>query len=249
MGQQDSGSKQRKPVKKYAIGDPVEVFSLSNQTWILDGEVGDIVNETCIRGKFKLRAGSVKVLFDNATRFKWVAPADLENHVRPSPRVKPPEALWATLKMEVHLETTQWQSVHVEVNRGFIQWWENVENAKEGKKSAGVAYLLGLQQFRDGLVLKWRADATQGAVYAFKVESESQAEQWIAAMWEHAGFTEEVRESFEAKQNSSHMRNELLGAVSQRKKPPQEKKDKRQKKVQIVGGPSTQPSEVKAGGA
>lgn len=210
---------QRRKVKLYAIGDIVEVFSISQGRWTLDGEVSDVVDEACIKDKFRLRAGSMKVHFENATKFKWVAPEQISEHVRPSPRVKPPPAISGRLDIEVHLpESSEWVKVHVEVNKGFLQWWETEEDARRGSKSRGVAYLLGLQLNTSEVVLKVRTDATRGALFVFRVESDEEAQKWTAALWEHAGFCEEMRDFVEAKQGGSEVRQELLRTMAARRR-------------------------------
>merc|ERR1740121_481744 len=107
MSQELSMGMQRSKMKMYEIGDVVEVFSLKSQKWILDGEIADLVKETCVKDGFKIRAGSIKVLYENATRFKWVAPQNVPDHIRRSARVKPPPHIMDTMEIEVSL----WESV------------------------------------------------------------------------------------------------------------------------------------------
>merc|ERR1712061_393006 len=77
----DMDRPQRKKVKMYSVGDYVEIWSLNCQSWIKDGEVTETVDGKCIRDGVKLRAGSMKVVYMDGERFKWVPPQLAEEHL------------------------------------------------------------------------------------------------------------------------------------------------------------------------
>jgi len=213
-----SGGTMRRKAKILKVGDVVEVYSVKQQKWVLDGEVRAVTKEFLVEDGFKIRAGSMKVVFANATRFKWVAPQNITEHIRPSPRVKPPPLKLGTMDLQVSSEEgTEWTTFHVEANRGFFQWWESEELARKGMRATGTAYLLGLQLFQEAAVLKLRSSATQGATYTFTAESEEEAQEWVTALWEHAGFCEEIKDFQEAKDAGTNVREELLALLGGRR--------------------------------
>lgn len=207
----------RRKAKLFKVGDVVEVYSVKQQKWVLDGEIRAVTKEFLVEDGFKIRAGSMKVVFANATRYKWVAPQHITEHIRPSPRVKPPPIRMGTMQLQVSSEEgTEWTAFHVEVNRGFFQWWESEELARKGTRATGMAYLHGLQLFQEGEVLKLRSSATQGATYTFTAASEEEAQEWVTALWEHAGFCEEIKDFQEAKDAGTNVREELLAVLGGR---------------------------------
>lgn len=74
---------QRRPVKVFQKGASVEVFCSELQRWFADGEVLDVVHEGCARDGFKLRAGSMKVIYDRGAHYVWVAPHTAMEFLRP----------------------------------------------------------------------------------------------------------------------------------------------------------------------
>merc|ERR1719464_1474039 len=88
----------------------------------------------------------MKVLYMNGERCKWVPPQLVEEQLRRSPLPPAPKPWMGTLLKEVHADVTDWHAVHVEIHKGFIQWWEDKEAAARGDVSIGHSYLLGLQQ-------------------------------------------------------------------------------------------------------
>merc|ERR1712117_1002402 len=65
---------QRQIAKAYRVGDLVEVRSINHDTWIMDAEIVDRVTEKCEKDGKTRRAGSVKVLYNDGERFRWVPP-------------------------------------------------------------------------------------------------------------------------------------------------------------------------------
>merc|ERR1740121_2394302 len=80
----ERASRQRKSIKPMKLGDQVEVYSQRHGKWMLDGEVVEFVQETCRRDDLQVRAGSMKVIFNNGTNFRWLEPTLFEENVRPS---------------------------------------------------------------------------------------------------------------------------------------------------------------------
>jgi len=57
-------------VKLYAKGDLVDVYSSHNKKWFTDGEIVDNTKDGMQIDGFKVRAGSMKIVYDNGSRFK-----------------------------------------------------------------------------------------------------------------------------------------------------------------------------------
>merc|ERR1740123_2076045 len=90
----------RKKVKPYRPGDLVEINSLQHGQWMLDGEVAEVLSETVLESGVQIPAGSIRVVFQNATQFEWVATPQLEENVRPSHRPRPPKPCMGALNKE-----------------------------------------------------------------------------------------------------------------------------------------------------
>lgn len=185
---------QRKKVKRFRPGDQVEVWSIKYDRWIGDAEIVEVLTESAIRDGNNIRAGSVKVLYKNKGRFKWIPPQLVDEVLRVSGRPPVPDPKIGELLKEIHTDVTEWCPVHVEVNEGFIQWWIDEEAARRGEQPQGIAYLFMLQMFNEGLQIKLRTDSTQGGVHAFKAESEEEVQIWVEALWEHAGHCGDMME-------------------------------------------------------
>jgi len=68
---------------------------------------------------FKVRAGSMKIVYDNGSRFKWVAPQQMDDVLQPSTRPRPPGSKVGHLQKE----TNSWFGAkyaepYVELNHG-----------------------------------------------------------------------------------------------------------------------------------
>jgi len=177
---------QRKKAKAYRVGDLVEVRSVKHDTWIRDAEIIDTVQDKCLKDGFTLRAGSVKVLYNNGERFRWVPPHHAQEHLRPSLRLKAPDTMFGGLWKQCCSDADSWFPVHVEICKGYVQWWESEAAARRGAKSQGHSFLLGMQCWRERRSFKLRVENPNGAIFAFRVDTEEDAGQWFHALWEHA---------------------------------------------------------------
>lgn len=210
-------TRQRRRVKIYAKGDVVEIFSNSHQKWFLDGEVVQVVKDGGRIDGFQVRAGSMKVLYNNGGTFRWVPPQEVADSLRPSPRPRPPEPLIGMLALqEASWFTMKWTNMYVELHKGFLQWWHSRADATSGKKPLGSFYLLGLQEDEQGNRFKFKADSTGGLNFTFQAESAEQVEVWVSALWSHAGYCEEACEYYQAKVGGFKVREELLKAIEVR---------------------------------
>jgi len=211
---EEEAPKQRKRIKLFAIGDQVEVWSSKNDMWYLDAEVVDVAKETGGIDGLKIKAGSMKIIYDNGSRFKWVPPQQMEGYLRLSPRPKPPSPLTGTL---YHASngwfSTKWTLCYVELNRGFLQWWESQEAAKKGSPPIGKMHMRGLQQNDQDNALMLKSDSTGASVYNFKFDSAELVQQWVTLLWAHAGFCEEWAEFSKAKQGGDDMRKQLMNVL------------------------------------
>jgi len=193
----DTQVRQRKMMKRFCMGDVVEVYSGKRQKWFLDGQVTESVDETCVMDGSKVRAGSVKVIYDHGMTFKWVPPQQWEECLRPSPRPKPPEVI-ATMVVK---EGSSWlvrseKQVFAEMNQGFFQWWESPVDAEECQDPEYSMYLLGLQVSRLSNILKLQTGSDQ---ISLKMADENEAALWERALAKHATYTAEVRRFYENK--------------------------------------------------
>merc|ERR1719469_1746145 len=102
----------------------LRVYSQKHKTWMLDAEIVDVVRESCVIDGFQVRAGSMKVEYANGARYKWVAPQQVEQELRPSPRPRPPNPMVGMLSKMAHgWWITMWHDRYFELNKGFLQWW------------------------------------------------------------------------------------------------------------------------------
>lgn len=195
--------RQRRKVKRFRAGDVVEVYSSKRQKWFLDGIVMEVAHETGFHDGVKVGAGSIKVVYDHGTTFKWVPLQQMqdEQYLRASPRPRPPDPKVGVLSKE----STAWlgalqssQKAHAELQQGFLQWWNAQADADAGAAAAGSVYLLGLELHRSGVVLNFHTDDDLH-VYAFKAESGKEAAAWAVALQMHAEYCEEVRAFYERK--------------------------------------------------
>lgn len=186
--------RQRKKVKPFRPGDMVEIYSLQHKQWILDGEVVEAVSETCRDGDAEVLAGSIKVVFKNATFFQWVALQQMEEYVRPSLRPKPPKPIAGVLQKQTHCLFPYWHERYVEVNKGFMLWWENEEQARSGEPAKGSFYLLGLRLDRKYAAgFSVGAETTPGIAYYFSTDSEEKTAEWAESISMHSDYCEDTR--------------------------------------------------------
>lgn len=212
-------TRQRKRVRLYVKGDVVDVYSMKHQQWFEDAEIAEVVTESKVVDGYRVRAGSMKVIYDNGARFKWIAPQQMEDFLRPSRRPKAPEPVVG----ELFKETSSWFGAkylkqYFELNKGFLQWWVKQDDARRGGLPEGQIYLLGLQQQENGAAFRLRTDSTQGAVFGFKADTEDEAGTWTEVLWAHAWFCEEMREFHEAKDGAKDVRKELLAVMQAKSK-------------------------------
>merc|ERR1712087_896740 len=138
------------------------------------------------------------VRYFHGKRSKWVPAGLVKEQLRPSTGNRPPRSRIGVLKVQQHkFYNTEWVGYHVELNKGYLQWWETEAKAKKGHKPEGWLYLLGLQVEVEGLNFLMRTTTTSGAVYTFQAESQKDAETWYSALFEHETFCESKREESE----------------------------------------------------
>jgi len=182
---------QRERVKLFARGDRVEIFSDTAQEWMLDGEVVAVVRERCTRDGLSLRAGSTKVVYGNGRRYKWLSPCMLEETVKalPLPSFPAPVAGELSLATQAGWFQSPQQRVHVELSKGFLQWWKAEEDAKLGRPAVGSISLMNSVLSEQGLFLKVQIGDCMGAVCALEAASLVDASRWAKAMKQHVEFS------------------------------------------------------------
>lgn len=207
-------SRQRKRIKLWTKGDCVEVYSVKHQKWFNDAEIVEVVTETCVREGYRVNAGSMKVVYENGTRFKWVAAQEMDQFLRPSNRPKPVQPRLGDLMKETYwLFVPRWNKLYVEMHKGFLQWWNTREEAQKRAKPQGSIYLLGLELQLEGTTFKLRSDSTQGALFTFQAMSEEEAKKWVDDLWLQAEYCSEMLEFHQAQQGGQQMRKELLNVM------------------------------------
>merc|ERR1719277_2850141 len=136
----------RKSCKLYSPGDVVEIYSANKKAWMTDGEVVAVTDESRMEHGYKVLAGSMKIVYERGTRFKWVSPAQMEEFLRPSPRPRPPPPLIGEIVQGLHnLLGTEWHTYYFELSKGWLRWWQSEDAARIGNLPVGSVYMLGLQ--------------------------------------------------------------------------------------------------------
>lgn len=79
------GDRQRKSVKLFAVGTPVEVYDPQLERWLPDGVVENVQKDAGEVEGVSVRAGSMRIVYDNGARFQWVAPQHCEVSLRAAP--------------------------------------------------------------------------------------------------------------------------------------------------------------------
>ncbi|CAK0802922.1 unnamed protein product [Prorocentrum cordatum] len=196
--EQQQQTRQRKSAKVYKLHALVQVFSSASKLWHDDGVVVQTVSEPCSLDGFQLPAGSMKVQYLNGLRFKWVAPAQSAEMLRPSRRPAPPPTLTGRMLKETHNMITQWHVRHFELKHGWLQWWQNEADIGSGVKPNGALQLVGLQLSREGnsSVFRLRTAASR-TVYHFDSTTDEGTDMWTKALNEHAEYLERLRAHLE----------------------------------------------------
>jgi hypothetical protein len=214
-------TRQRKRVKLYVTGDLVDVYSSHNKKWFTDGEIADVTKDGMQIDGFQVRAGSMKVVYDNGSRFKWVAPQQMDNVLQPSARPRPPGSKVGHLQKE----TNSWFGAkygehYVELNHGFLKWWATYSDAARGASPQSALCLMGLQLVEDkeGMSFRMRTQDSRGVVFGFKADSEEEAQAWVELFWEHAWYCEELYDYTLAQRKKKNAQKELLSVMQGRVK-------------------------------
>jgi len=221
----DNGSaeetRQRKRVKLYAKGDLADVYSTHHKKWFTDAEIVEVTKEGMQRDGFRVRAGSMKVVYNNGSRFKWVAPQQMEDVLRPSTRPRPPGPMVGKLLKE----TNSWFGAeyaehYFELNKGFLQWWATESDAAQGGLPQNALFLMGLQlvEEKEGTSFRLRAEDSHGVIFGFKAESEEEAQVWVELLWANAWYCEELYDYNLAQRKKTSAHKELLSVMQGRVK-------------------------------
>lgn len=199
-GTSEEPVRQRKPFRPPNVGDPIEIFSATSGQWVSDGEVVAITMEQIEENGECVPAGSTKVVYGNGRRCKWVPGHKLADIVRRSPRPRAPPTQCGVHQLEVYSWFMPgWEQRYFELNKGFMQWWPSMDDAKAGAPPEATVHLLGLQLEQVGNCIKFRTDSTTRAIYTMKYEDEEQRTDWSNALWMHAEFCEEECEFFKSR--------------------------------------------------
>lgn len=203
----------------------MEIYSESDQQWIRDGEVEEVVTESIYRDGLNVRAGSMKITYNNGMRFKWVAPQQMEQYLRPSPRPRPPDPIAGELYKETHALWRTWhQQCYCELNKGFLMWWDNIKQAENAEKPAGYLFLMGMKLTvergrpdKNGVstsMMRLCSTSSHGAISVFKRADGGDLSAWEEALWSHAVYTDEAHDYFKAKEARPEIHKEFLQVLA-----------------------------------
>lgn len=177
-------------MRLFAKGDMVEVFS-ARYGWLPDGQVVEVTTEGGRRDNAEVVAGSMKVIYDNECRFKWVSPPEMGELLRASPRPQPPLLMAETLSVErCGWLMVQWVKRHCELKKGYLQCWTDEGESRSAKPLATLC-LLGVEITCDGMLIKLRDPS--GVVHTIAAASERQAVAWVKALRAHTEYCQSVR--------------------------------------------------------
>jgi len=63
-----------------------------------------------------------------------------------------------------------------------------------------------MQLWREGRSFKLRAESTNGAIFAFRADTDEDARRWVSTLWEHAGHCRDMRELEETESSRKSVR-------------------------------------------
>lgn len=184
-------TRQRKMFKLFKTGDKVMIFS-EKKMWHDDGTVADVMAEAGESDGFTLPANAMKVEYDHGRLYKWVLPHQTTDLLRPSLRPSQPPVLIGELGKETHNFFTTWNTRYFELSKGFLQWWEKVDDAKKGTSPNGLVSLLGLRMRLRENVFNIKSASTKGTIYSFKAATSEEAEKWTLALQQHCTYAEDM---------------------------------------------------------
>jgi len=211
-------TRQRRSIKPFEKGDPVNVWSARLSNWVTDGEVGEMTKETIMEHGYKIRAGSVKVFYDNGSKFKWVPPSQIGEYLKRSLRPKSPPTMTGDLELQQYTWLFPfWGTVYFEISRGYVQWWATETAAQNNDIPMGSLLLLNFEYQVMDNVFRIKTSSARSSVYSLRAESGEVATDWVDALSDHAKYCEACREFFEAQRGGTQVRSELLKAVGQKK--------------------------------
>lgn len=185
----------------WKVGETVAVYCKSEQTWVDDGIVLLVLTESNSYDGYKLPVGAIKVQYSNQRRFKWVLQDHVDTFLRPSTRPSMPTPMMGELFKETHNIITEWHVRHVEINRGFMQWWQNPDDARSGLRPNAVAGLTGMKlQVEEGNnIFRFSTASTNGMVYSFDATSVEGRNRWVGALERHHQYCHDLLEHMQRK--------------------------------------------------
>jgi len=186
-----------------------------------DGLVIEHALDGGIRDGKEVRAGSMKVWYDQGNKLKWVAPSSKTDKLIPNPpqecsalrpwgafgtlRALKGNAFFPVLRhcdMDL-INQTDTVTAYVELHGGYLQWWNDIESARVGKPSDGnvelskeTACWWSDQKARNALIVAKRKDPDPNGL-TFFIIPKGEGLNWIwktALMAQTKGhYTEQAR--------------------------------------------------------
>mmetsp|Transcript_4096 Transcript_4096/g.10106 ORF Transcript_4096/g.10106 Transcript_4096/m.10106 type:complete len:440 (+) Transcript_4096:45-1364(+) len=192
-------TKVRKKVRVFKPGDLVLVWSEHTASWNDDGEVVETLQEPSSHHGVQLNPGSMKVVYANGKRFKWVDPQHAQMLLKPSKRPPAPPFKSGNLEKETHSIFTEWHVRYFELSKGFLSWWKSYEDMSKGKKPTGAIPLLALSLRVEGNFFRFWTGATKGTMFSLGASSTEEANEWARAMMDHSHYVQAMRDHLENK--------------------------------------------------
>lgn len=186
--------KQRKPMRLYSRGDYVQVYSNAANSWHDDGVIIEVTEEKAMRDGFSIPAGSMKAQYSGGRRFKWVTPTQSAEFLKPSLRPVAPPPMTGDIFKETHNFFSEWHVRHFQLNKGFLQWWHNAEQAKAGAPPNRTISLMGLVIADSGSCFKVRSASTKGVIYRFDAKTQENCQRWVASIRKHWEYVVAMKE-------------------------------------------------------
>lgn len=174
-------------------GDLLFVYSNATKQWMDDGVIVQVLDADGTHDGLKLPKDAVKVQYNNRRQFKWITPAQTNAYLRPSRRPAPPPTLLGELLKETHQWITVWHVRYFELSKGYLQWWLNADDAKNGVVPNGSLSLSGLEMSLQGTVLHLRTHSSKGMIYAFDATSVESASKWAEMLKKHEEYCRKMQ--------------------------------------------------------
>merc|ERR1712194_345400 len=186
-------------VRKWVRGDQVHIWSSGKKEWAKDGSIQEISLRDRVIDKTEVPAGSIRILYNGSSTFKWVPPRYFDQNIRWAGKPPFPKEKMGIVSKQTHGWFPTWHERYVEINQGYVQWWRDEVEAKSGQPYArGSINLNGavVDQKGKSIFVKGISVAVDGSpeaggtvmVHAFSVKTDEEAAEWTDALRAHVEY-------------------------------------------------------------